>query len=354
MERKNISETHENFSFDQAETYLKALFPRVSRTFALTVPELPVPLRGVVMNAYLLARALDTIEDDDALTLEQKFDFGKRFVEIVSTNENAEEFAMELTPLLSLHTHEAERELMHNLALVIGIKQTFNDVQQQAIERCIRIMWDGMQKFLKRRSLNGLETLDEMNDYCYHAAGVVGEMLTDLFCDYSDEIAKHNAAMKKLAISFGRGLQTVNILYDHWEDRKDGICWLPRDIYGSELKDLKPENYNEGYKNAQKELISITHKNLREALQYTLLIPDSEAGIRRFCYWTISLSVFALHRIHNRPNFTANAEIKIPRNWVLAMIMITRTFGVKDKVLTGIFNLNSHKLPLLHHPLDKK
>lgn len=95
--KKKTTETHENFSFDQAETYLKALFSRVSRTFALTVPELPMPLRNVVMNAYLLNRALDTIEDDNALALEQKFDFGKRFVEIVMTNQNAEEFALELT-----------------------------------------------------------------------------------------------------------------------------------------------------------------------------------------------------------------------------------------------------------------
>lgn len=347
MQRKNTPETHKNFSLDQADNYLKILFPRVSRTFALTVPELPIPLRRVVMNAYLLARTLDTIEDDNALTLDQKFYYGRRLVEIVTGHEKAKEFALELAPQLSTETNEAERELMSNLALVIKIKQSFTQLQQQAIERCISIMWEGMQNFLKRRSLNGLETLDEMNDYCYHAAGVVGEMLTDLFCDYTPELAPHYSEMKKLSISFGRALQTINILYDQWEDREEGLCWLPRDIYGLELNTLKPENYNETYENAQKKLISIAYKNLREALQYTLIIPHSESGIRRFCYWTITLSLFALRRIYNKPDFTKNVEVKIPRHWIFAMIIVTRICGTGNRVLTAFFNIVSPKIQRL-------
>lgn len=347
MQSKNTSEIDKNLSLGQSESYLKILFPRVSRTFALTVPELPMPLQRVVMNAYLLARSLDTIEDDNALTLDQKFYYGRRLVEIVAGHEKTEEFALELAPQLSTETNEAERELMSNLAMVIEIKQSFTELQQQSIECCIRIMWEGMQNFLKRRSLNGLETLDEMNDYCYHAAGVVGEMLTELFCDYIPELEPHYSEMKKLSIPFGRALQMINILYDQWEDREEGLCWLPREIYGPELKTLKPENYNESYENAQKKLISIAYKNLREALQYTLLIPNSEPGVRRFCYWTITLSLFALRRICNKPDFTKNAEIKIPRHWIFVMIIVTRIFGTGNRVLKTFFNIVSPKIQCL-------
>ncbi|NET50636.1 MAG: squalene/phytoene synthase family protein, partial [Merismopedia sp. SIO2A8] len=38
-----------------------------------------------------------------------------------------------------------------------------------------------------------------MNRYCYYVAGVVGEMLTELFCDYSDKIAPRRAPMMELA-----------------------------------------------------------------------------------------------------------------------------------------------------------
>jgi farnesyl-diphosphate farnesyltransferase len=40
------------------------LLPGVSRTFALTIPQLPDALRPVVTNAYLLCRTADTIEDE--------------------------------------------------------------------------------------------------------------------------------------------------------------------------------------------------------------------------------------------------------------------------------------------------
>ena len=41
--------------------------PGVSRTFALTIPKLPATLSGVVANAYLLCRIVDTIEDDPTM-----------------------------------------------------------------------------------------------------------------------------------------------------------------------------------------------------------------------------------------------------------------------------------------------
>ncbi|MGK6344250.1 squalene/phytoene synthase family protein [Chryseobacterium sp. DT-3] len=191
MKKHTLSKSQYDLSVEQAETYLKTIFPRVSRTFSITIPQLPSPLRRVVMNAYLLARILDTIEDDNALTMEQKFYYGKRFIWILHNDiESAKEFALEVTPQLSNQTNKAERDLLYNLPLVLKIIQTFNTRQREAIQRCVKIMWEGMQNFLERRSEGGLETLDDVNNYCYHAAGVVGELLTDLFSDYSNKIAQ--------------------------------------------------------------------------------------------------------------------------------------------------------------------
>ncbi len=63
-------------------SYQNALLPGVSRTFALTIPELPDPLRQVVTNAYLLCRIADTIEDDDALSITDKADFHEQFRQV--------------------------------------------------------------------------------------------------------------------------------------------------------------------------------------------------------------------------------------------------------------------------------
>ena len=77
------------------------LLPGVSRTFALTIPQLPEPLREVVTNAYLLCRIADTIEDDAALTPLQKADFHEQFRAVVAGQACAGIFAQTLLPLLT-------------------------------------------------------------------------------------------------------------------------------------------------------------------------------------------------------------------------------------------------------------
>ena len=44
--------------------YQDEILQYVSRTFALTIPQLPESLCKVVSNAYLLCRIADTIEDE--------------------------------------------------------------------------------------------------------------------------------------------------------------------------------------------------------------------------------------------------------------------------------------------------
>ena len=50
------------------EAYQDQILPLVSRTFALTIPQLPASLGGPVTSAYLLCRIADTIEDDGSAT----------------------------------------------------------------------------------------------------------------------------------------------------------------------------------------------------------------------------------------------------------------------------------------------
>ena len=63
----------------------------VSRTFALTIPQLPPALRDVVGNAYLLCRITDSIEDEPVLTPLQKRWFATRFVDVVEGRDDAED-----------------------------------------------------------------------------------------------------------------------------------------------------------------------------------------------------------------------------------------------------------------------
>ena len=60
-------QTHKND--DEFQSYL---LNGVSRTFALTIPQLPQDLKKVVSNAYLLCRTVHTVEDEPARCREKK------------------------------------------------------------------------------------------------------------------------------------------------------------------------------------------------------------------------------------------------------------------------------------------
>ena len=77
---------------------------------------------------------------------------------------------------------DAEHNLIANTEKVIRVTHSFNKRQLSALNRCVSIMCKGMAKYQIEESLNGLKNIKDMNDYCYHVAGVVGEMLTELFC----------------------------------------------------------------------------------------------------------------------------------------------------------------------------
>ena len=346
-----------------AEAFQDFVLPLVSRTFALTIPQLPGELHRVVANAYLLCRVADTIEDDAALSAADKRRYEEAFVEVVTGRADAASLAAELSPQLSLETIEAERDLMRQLPLVIEVLRGFNRTQQAAIERCVTVMCRGMHRFQQGAGIHGLATQREMDDYCYYVAGVVGEMLTELFCDFDPAIAARREQMLRLAVSFGQALQMTNILKDQWEDRARGACWLPREVFqrhGIDLSSLQPGHYTPAYGAALSELIGVAHSHLRNALSYTLLIPQQHTGIRRFCLWATGLAVLTLKNIQHRPDFAGGADIKVSRGAVARTIMVTNVSVKRDALLRRLFDFAWRDLPLTplapvwneptHHP----
>jgi len=178
---------------------------------------------------------------------------------------------------------------------------------------------------------------------------VVGEMLTDLFCTYSPEINENAAQLRRLAPSFGQGLQMTNILKDVWEDRERGACWLPREVfsrYGVELATLRVDEQPAGFAAGMSELIGVAHAHLRNALSFTLLIPRSEAGIRRFCLWAIGLAVLTLRRIEHTPGFSSGAQVKISHAAVGITTLLSNASVRQDWLLRRLFNVAAMGLPL--------
>jgi len=75
------------------------LLPHVSRSFALTIPQLPAPLRTTVTNAYLLCRIADTVEDDGEMDHDTKSKLHSILVDVIAGLSKPDEF---IAPCLNL------------------------------------------------------------------------------------------------------------------------------------------------------------------------------------------------------------------------------------------------------------
>jgi farnesyl-diphosphate farnesyltransferase len=328
--------------------YQRRILEGVARTFALTIRPLPGNLRDVTGNLYLLCRIADTIEDDPALSVDEKESLSGRFVALVAGDGDPGDFSRDLAARLSDASTGDEKDLVASADRVLRATARFDHPERTAIERCVRIMTSGMVEFQRGASTDGLRDLEHLNRYCYHVAGVVGETLTAFFCRHSAEMAGRRRDLLALSVPFGQGLQLVNVLKDIWEDHRRGVCWLPREVFhpaGVELRSLPARNTDPAFAAGLLELVAVARRHLEDALRYTLLIPPRETGIRRFCLWPLGLALLTLRRIRRTPGFTTGREVKVSRRSVWAVVVVTSVFARWNPPLRLLFRLCARGLP---------
>ena len=196
-----------------------------------------------------------------------------------------------------------------------------------------------------------------MEDYCYYVAGVVGEMLTELYGNHDQEILSHRDQLMPLARSFGQGLQMTNILKDVWEDLDRGACWLPADVFnelGYSLERLTPGETDPGFEEGIYSLIALAHYRLKEALFYTLNISVSNRQIRLFNLWSLAMAMLTLRKIYRHPGYSAAREVKIGRQSVKLSMLLMRWVAGNDQALKLLFYLAGRGLPCIQQSLPAR
>lgn len=273
---------------------------KVSRTFALTIPLLPTKLMDWVGNAYLLCRIADTIEDDSLMNCDDKARELEKFILVLSAPLNIEEWAKDIYQKLNTSAKPEEVELLKDIPLVLGRYYSYSAEVRKILRHGVNIMCKGMSQFSRWKQI---DSLDEVDHYCYSVAGVVGELLVSLFAEYSPKIKAILPKLLPLAVSFGEGLQLTNILKDVWEDSERGVCWLPvNNSWDCERKIKFTKEYAE-----------IAYGHIKQGVEFISLIPRREKGIRDFCLLANAMSALTLKNIYLNPSFTAASEIKITR-----------------------------------------
>jgi farnesyl-diphosphate farnesyltransferase len=97
-----------------------------------------------------------------------------------------------------------------------------------------------MASFVRREQLGvlRLRDLDDLRDYCYGVAGIVGEMLTELFLLGQGPWRRVASDIRRDATLFGEALQLVNIIKDRGRDATEGRHYLSEGIRGEDVFEL--------------------------------------------------------------------------------------------------------------------
>lgn len=256
----------------------------VSRTYALVVPMLPRDLQEPVGLAYLLMRIVDTIEDMPDLSDDDRLERFATLEQILDQSDS--------DPALLTHDpigeNEAELALMRESEQVMQMLRALPGEQREPIYACAKEMIVGVRKFMQRASERGraypaVQTSEEMREYCYYVAGIVGIMLNELMAQHLK--MRQLTGLRDLAIELGIGLQLVNVLKDALKDSKHGRRYLPTTEEGGPA-------HGEIYKVALDE----ARRSLGLGIDFVLALPSHARELRQFCGLPLAWGALTLSR----------------------------------------------------------
>lgn len=322
--------------------YCVTALPKVSRTFALNISVLRGEIHRSVLTAYLFCRTIDTVEDAGKLDAGTKI---KLLLEFARLMEDSAYRKKGLTRWLKdcevVDGAPNDLHLISQSSRVFNVFDSLNENHKRRIIPSVSKMARGMayfQKRFQRDELTPLENEEELEEYCYFVAGAVGEMLCDLFLlelPYISDEARD--VMKKNAVSFGLGLQMTNISKDVIADRERGWSYIPKGIIME--KGLTVEEFHSGIsieKNMDilEKLLRKTTGHLRDALKFSMAIPNHEMSLRLFCIWPLWMAMETVAELHNNPKLLASPEpVKISRGAVRRILWYTPLFCYSDFLL---------------------
>lgn len=268
-----------------------------SRTFALTIPLLHEPTRSEVTVAYLLFRVADSLEDSTRWSRPRKLaelECLARFLER-PTDEEAVTLARRWAACPPLD-HAGHVDLLSDLPTVMSAarglsRQAWDLIARHTVRTC-----RAMATFVAREESGvlSLRDLDDLRAYCYAVAGIVGEMLTELFLLGRGPWRRIAPYIRRDATVFGEGLQLVNIIKDRARDADEGRHYLPEGIGGDAV-------------------LGLARRDLDTAARYCMRLERARAnrGIVAFTALPVLLARATLDRVER-----AGAGAKLTRDEV--------------------------------------
>ena len=299
---------------------LDSILEGTSRSFYLSLKELPRGIRPQVSLLYMLARTSDTIADSE----------GGEPKELLAALESYDDFtqgrssaAPELASLSRFQTNKNEGLLLKNVDTVVSRIEGFSGSDQEAIRTCLGIIISGQILDLNRFSLNVedipcIEKNDELDDYAYRVAGSVGEFWTRMSLAHLFKLdSEKESELFENAVKFGKSLQMINILRDIPADLALGRCYIPRKSLEEHKlipQDLLDKSKMDSFRPLYEEYLDLTSEYLKSAIQYIEMIPHSQFRLRGSCMLPVIIGKRTISLLRGRNVLDRKDRIKIDRS----------------------------------------
>ncbi|MFC4736623.1 squalene/phytoene synthase family protein [Bacillus daqingensis] len=184
-----------------------------SRTFYIPITLLHPELKKTVASAYLCMRAIDEIEDSEILANPVKASLLKQTEALLEQEQFQTAAYEELTAPFAAELPEVALRLGDWL-------DTCPPDYVHKVKQFTAEMAGGMAYWAEHNW--NIQTKEDLDDYTYYVAGLVGVMLSDIWEWHDGTVTDRD-----LAIGYGRGLQAVNILRNVEEDAERGVSFIP-------------------------------------------------------------------------------------------------------------------------------
>lgn len=306
------------------------LLRSTSRTFAVGIEALPRELRDPVTLAYLVLRVSDYFEDSPVLSEAHKRECLERWAALLESPGGPS--GLEAADALSRSAADEDRDLPDHRAAVeagrilVGLGR-LPEPARRAIVRHTADTTRGMSQWIAR----GDDFPDEeaLDAYMFEVAGRVGILLTDLFLAYMPRLRKREAALREVAVNFGLGLQTVNVIRGLHEDPGRGWTYVPRSLLppGFSSGPTRVPDLRRLPADTQERILAFLVRkaslHIADAFRYCQLLPRSARGVRIFCI-VPALIASRTAEVSRRDLEVFRAPVKVDRGEIGRLVLRTR------------------------------
>ena len=162
-----------------------------------------------------------------------------------------------------------------------------------------------MCEFLKKP----IDTLKDLNEYCYYVAGSVGVYLTQLLKLNGTQVKQTiSSTLEDNAVSFGLFLQKLNVIRDFTEDNdtRHRSFW-PKNLCKDDSNPIDALN--------ALCLDTLTH-DVPKAIEYFKHIPKGNESFDYFIRFILSSGLEYLKILQNNDSIFSKIKVKLPKFFI--------------------------------------